>query len=162
MPMDGNDCMNRLIIAFSLGLYACWASALPWVIGLDADLTSVSKTGGVAISQGAELAITLAFDNGEVVPKQIIYTTSGLQVLSSNNFRKRMGGDATIEFENLQFSQDTKISITTHRAKPETLERLLAPASRQLLLAQLTDDKQTDLIQLYQKAVSASSGKHTR
>lgn len=63
--------MNRLIFTFSLWLLASGACAAPWVIGLDADLSSVSKAGGIAISQGAELAITEINAKGGILGQQV-------------------------------------------------------------------------------------------
>ncbi len=67
--------MNRLIFTFSLWLLAYGACAAPWVIGLDADLSSVSKAGGIAISQGAELAITEINAKGGILGQQVALVT---------------------------------------------------------------------------------------
>ncbi len=64
--------MNRLIFTLYLALYACATSASPWVIGLDADFTSVSKAGGIAISQGAQLAIAEINAKGGVLGEQVV------------------------------------------------------------------------------------------
>ena len=64
--------MNRLIIAFSIWVFTSGANAAPWVIGLDADLSSVSKAGGIAISQGANLAIAEINAKGGILGEQVV------------------------------------------------------------------------------------------
>jgi branched-chain amino acid transport system substrate-binding protein len=64
--------MKLVIIGLLLGFYTVGASASPWVIGLDADLSSISKAGGIAISQGAELAIDEINANGGILGEQVV------------------------------------------------------------------------------------------
>lgn len=64
--------MNRLIITLLIGFYVCGANAASWVIGLDTDLSSISKAGGVAISQGAELAIDEINAKGGILGDQVV------------------------------------------------------------------------------------------
>jgi branched-chain amino acid transport system substrate-binding protein len=72
VTMNGNGLMKRLIIILIVGFYAHVACASPWVIGLDTDLSSTAKAAGVAISQGAQLAIDEINSSGGILGEQVV------------------------------------------------------------------------------------------
>jgi branched-chain amino acid transport system substrate-binding protein len=68
----GISLIKRQLIVLLVGFCAHVASASPWVIGIDADLSSVAKAGGVAISQGAQLAIDEINASGGILGEQVV------------------------------------------------------------------------------------------
>ncbi|MBT7369317.1 MAG: hypothetical protein HN816_01645 [Gammaproteobacteria bacterium] len=93
----------------------------------------------------------------ETIPEniEVEFKATGMQQIPSG-YRKRIGSMGTLELFGFQRDVDFEIKVTATVAPPETLEKLVQPASRQLLLSQLEDRNDKKAIKAYERFSKSS------
>lgn len=104
----------------------------------------------VLFFSGLELTINVASSR-----LKLPFITRGLTETGDGVYRKRTGSSASISLQDIVVSEPVTISVETTLAMPESLEKLLTPRMRPIVVSQLREDNRHQALQAYLRLYDA-------